>query len=169
LPRVAIRAAEGRRGLWPWHEEGSELTQLDGLRVLVVDDDADARDMVTTVLTQSNAEIKTAASADEAIGILTDCDDWQPEVLISDVEMPGADGYALIGRVRALEAERGVGRLPAVALTAYARVEDRTRALAAGFQRYISKPLEPAELLAVLASLTGRVREINASGAGRTE
>src|SRR6185436_17292241 len=109
---------------------------------------------------QSNAEIKTAASVDEALGILSECDDWQPEVLISDVEMPGADGYALIRRVRALEAERGGGgRLPAVALTAYARVEDRTRALAAGFQRYVSKPLEPAELLAVLASLTGRVRE----------
>ena len=167
LPRVAISAGEGRRGLRSWQDEASEATQLDGLRVLVVDDDDDARDLVTTVLTQSNAEIKTAASVDEALGILTECDDWQPEVLISDVEMPGADGYALIRRVRALEAERGGGRLPAVALTAYARVEDRTRALAAGFQRYISKPLEPAELLAVLGSLTGRIRESNTYGSGR--
>ena len=119
-----------------------------------MDDDADARDLVSTVLIQNKAEIKTAASVDEALELLEECEEWQPEVLISDVEMPGTDGYALIRRVRALEAERGLGRLPAVALTAYARVEDRTRALAAGFQRYISKPLEPAELLAVLASLT---------------
>ncbi len=124
-----------------------------------MDNDADARDLVTTVLTQSNAEIKSAGSVDEALEILAGCEEW-PEVLISDVEMPEADGYALIRRIRSLEAERGVARrLPAVALTAYARVEDRTRGLAAGFQRYISKPLlEPAELLAVVASLTGRVR-----------
>ena len=171
LPRVAIGAAKGKPGMRSWQEgEESEPTRLDGLRVLVVDDDADARDLVTTVLTQSNAEIKTAASVDEALGILAGCEEWQPEVLISDVEMPGADGYALIHRVRALEAEQGGGRLPAVALTAYARVEDRTRALAAGFQRYISKPLEPAELLAVVASLTGRVREgSESSSAQNTE
>src|SRR4030095_4817612 len=99
LPRVAIRAAEGRAGFRSWKEkEETDPTQLAGLRVLVVDDDPDARDLVTTVLTQSNAEIKTAASVDEALGILTECDEWQPEVLISDVEMPDEDGYALIRR-----------------------------------------------------------------------
>src|SRR5581483_5566464 len=101
---------------------------LDGLRVLAVDDDPDARDLVRTILEQCGAEVKTAASAREALAFFTEDEEWQPEVLISDIEMPEADGYSLIRDVRALEARRG-GRIPAVALTAYTRVEDRLRAL----------------------------------------
>jgi PAS domain S-box-containing protein len=130
--------------------------QLAGLRVLVVDDDADARDLVAAILNQSDADIRTAGSTREALEILAKSDEWPPDVLVSDIEMPGADGYALIRQVRATDSERG-GRLPAVALTAYTRVEDRMRALAAGFQTHLSKPVEPADLLTVIAGLTGRL------------
>ena len=78
-----------------------------------------------------------------------------PDVLVSDIGMPGEDGYSLIRRVRRLEAERG-GATPAVAVTAYARAEDRVNAIRAGFQHHLSKPIEPAELIAIVASLAGR-------------
>ncbi len=78
------------------------------------------------------------------------------DILLSDIGMPEEDGYALIGKVRALEDKQGGGRIPAIALTAYARVEDRVRALNAGFQVHVPKPIEPVELVAVVASLAGR-------------
>jgi CheY-like chemotaxis protein/anti-sigma regulatory factor (Ser/Thr protein kinase) len=130
--------------------------QLVGLRVLVVDDEPGARDLVSAILTECEAEVKTACSAAEALSILNDGSDWLPDVLISDIEMKEFDGYELMRRVRTLPPERG-GRVPAVALTAYARVEDRMKALAAGFQMHVPKPVEPAELLTVLASVTGRL------------
>ena len=135
--------------------------QLGGLRALVVDDDPDAREVVATILKQCEAEVKTAASASEALDILTD---WQPHVLISDIEMPETNGYGLIQKVRALEPEAG-GRVPAVALTAYTRIEDRLRALAAGFQMHVPKPVDPAELVTIVASLGGRLGQ---RGVGRT-
>jgi CheY-like chemotaxis protein len=129
---------------------------LSGLRVLAVDDEADARELLTAMLSKCDAQVRTTASATEALEVLAA---WQPDVLISDIEMPDIDGYSLIRQVRELEAERG-GPIPAVALTAHARVEDRLRALRAGFQIHVSKPIEPTELAIVLASLTGRTRQV---------
>ena len=130
-----------------------EVTQrLDGVQVLIVDDEADTRDLLATILKQYGAEASSAGSAQEAIAHLNQ----QPsDVMISDIGMPDEDGYELIRQVRSLPAERG-GNTPAIALTAYARVEDRLRAFQAGYQMYIAKPVEPAELVAVIASLLER-------------
>ncbi|HLL15426.1 MAG TPA: ATP-binding protein [Pyrinomonadaceae bacterium] len=125
---------------------------LKGLRVLVVDDEMDTRRLLRTMLEQCGSEVMTAGSAAEAIAAFTES---KPDVLISDIGMPEEDGYELIGKLRASEAKAG-GRIPAIALTAYARMEDRVRALNAGFQVHVPKPIEPIELLAVVASLTGR-------------
>jgi len=125
---------------------------LKGLRVLVVEDETDTRELVTFALTAAGAEVKTASRAREALDTL---EGWTPDVLVSDIGMPGVDGYAFIGEVRRREADTGV-RLPAVALTAYAGVEDRRRAVAAGFQTHLAKPLDPAEMVTVVASLAGR-------------
>jgi PAS domain S-box-containing protein len=130
-------------------------SELDGLRVLLVEDDADSREMLTVVLTQCRAEVRAVSNAADALSQL---ESWRPDVLISDIEMPGEDGYTLIRKVRALPPERG-GKIPAAALTAYARAEDRMRALLAGFQLHVPKPVEPAELAAVVASLAGRTVE----------
>jgi CheY-like chemotaxis protein len=126
---------------------------LDGIRVLAVDDDPDTRELLSTILMKAGADVRMAASAAEAVEILQD---WLPDVLISDIEMPGEDGYQLIHQIRALEPERG-GRIPAAALIAYTRVEDRMRVLSAGFQLHVPKPIEPAELATVIASLAGRL------------
>lgn len=126
--------------------------QLDRLRVMVVDDEADTRDLLRAILESCGSEVVTAASAAEALEML---ERWKPDVLISDIGMPGEDGYSLIGKVRALEAQHG-GLVPAIALTAYARVEDRVRALTAGFHVHVPKPIEPVELIAVVASLAKR-------------
>jgi CheY-like chemotaxis protein len=130
--------------------------QLEELRILAVDDDPDARDLLTTILTECGADVKTAASVQAALQILQE-PTWQPDVLISDIEMPEADGYSLIRAIRAQE-QNGT-MLPAIALTAYARAEDRLRALSAGFQMHVPKPVEPAELLTVVASLAGRLAQ----------
>ncbi|MCA1616283.1 MAG: GAF domain-containing protein [Acidobacteria bacterium] len=129
--------------------------ELDGLRVLIVEDDADSRDLLVAVLRQCRAEVLAVPGVAEALDAF---DAWHPQVLISDIEMPGEDGYALIRQVRARPPEGG-GRIPAAALTAYARAEDRMRALLAGFQIHVPKPVEPAELAAVVASLAGRAAE----------
>jgi CheY-like chemotaxis protein len=126
---------------------------LQGLRVLVVDDEQDARDLIVAVLEPCGVEVRTAASAGEALELL---EATRPDVIVSDVGMPGEDGYSLMQKVRALPAARG-GRTPAVALTAYARIEDRTRALLAGFTMHMPKPIDPAELLVVLANVSGRL------------
>jgi CheY-like chemotaxis protein len=124
--------------------------QLEGLRVLVVDDEPDARELLATVLGQCHAEILTVSSAAEA---LSQIKEFSPHILVSDVGMPETDGYELIRQIREWEKLENRQRIPAVALTAYARVEDRLRALAAGFQMHVPKPVEPAELAAVIASL----------------
>ncbi len=130
-------------------------SELGGLRVLLVEDEPDSREMLAVVLTQCRADVRTVSNAADALSQL---ESWRPDVLISDIEMPGEDGYTLIRKVRSLPPERG-GRIPAAALTAYARAEDRMRALLAGFQLHIPKPVEPAELAAVVASLAGRAME----------
>jgi PAS domain S-box-containing protein len=126
---------------------------LKGLRVLVVDDDPDTRALLVTTLEQSGAEsVAAVASATEALGVLTRL---APDVLLSDIGMPNVDGYELIRQVRALPATEG-GRTPAAALTAYATPDDRQRALDAGYNVHISKPVEPNELAAAVARLAGR-------------
>ncbi len=132
--------------------------RLDGLRILIVDDDADIRALLIYTLEVCGAEVMAAASADEAISVLT-ASSTPMDILISDIGMPDEDGYALLRRVRALEPENG-GRIPAIALTAYARTQDRRAALLAGFQSHVAKPVEPAELIAVIANLAGRIRGI---------
>ena len=127
---------------------------LSGIKVLVVDDEPDARMLVQRLLEDRGATVVTAGSAED--GVARARDD-RPNILISDVGMPGEDGYSLLKRVRALGAGHG-GDVPAVALTAYARAEDRVRSVLAGFQMHIAKPVEPAELIATVASLAGRTR-----------
>ena len=126
--------------------------RLDRLRVLVVDDELDARELVRHVLAVRGAQVETASSAAEAFAFL---ESFRPEVLISDIGMPREDGYAMMRRIRALPADSG-GGVPSIALTAFARSEDRLRAILAGFQTHLPKPVEPAELLAVVAQLALR-------------
>jgi CheY-like chemotaxis protein len=123
--------------------------RLSGTRVLVVEDDDDSREALRIILEQWGAIVDTATSAGDALERLKA---FRPHVLLSDLAMPGEDGYSLIRRVRALEAHEG-GRTPAAALTAFARPDDRERALAAGYQRHVSKPLDPGDLFAVVAAL----------------
>jgi signal transduction histidine kinase len=125
---------------------------LEGLRVLVVDDEPDARDLLMTVLRECRADVTAVATAAEALEAISRL---RPDVMVSDIEMPAEDGYSLIRKVRALESEQG-GQTPAIALTAHARVEDRLRALSAGYKAHVAKPVEPAEIVAVIASLAGR-------------
>jgi PAS domain S-box-containing protein len=136
-------------------DEGEPLVdpcKLEGVRVLLVEDEQDTRDLVKTILEQCGAEVVAVGSAAEALSAL---ERIKPSVLVSDIGMPGESGYELIRQVRALEPGRG-GRVPAVALTAYAGPKDRRRALLAGFQTHLAKPVEPDELLAVVASLGWR-------------
>ena len=128
--------------------------RLDGLRILVVDDSADGRTLTSLVLTQAGASVKAAASVREALQML---EAERPDALVSDIGLPDGDGYGLIRQIRQYEAEHG-GFLPAVALTGYARAEDRARILAAGFQAHVPKPVEPVELAAALATITHRLR-----------
>ncbi|GMU05245.1 hybrid sensor histidine kinase/response regulator [Corallococcus caeni] len=130
--------------------------ELGGVKVLVVDDEEDARELLRTLLEDCGAHVATAGSAAEGLQVLQV---EHPDVLVSDIGMPGTDGYGFIKQVRALPDEKG-GRTPAVAITAYARSEDRTRVLRAGFQSHVPKPVEPGELLAVLASLAGRYQPL---------
>ena len=139
------KAADGRLG-------PENPVSLAGLHVLFVDDDADARCLIHMILTKGGAEVRTAVSATEALAA---CDEWRPEVLISDIGMPGEDGYTLMRKLRARESERGE-HIPAIALTAYGRGEDRLRALSVGYEYHIPNPVDPAELLTIVASLTNR-------------
>jgi CheY-like chemotaxis protein len=129
--------------------EVSREPSLRGIKVLVVDDDEDARDVLRAALNSYGAEVTTAAGAPQALDALAS---EKVDVLVSDINMPGMDGYEFIRRVRAMEPEQG-GQIPAVALTAYARAEDRLRALQSGYQTHVPKPVEPAELEVVVATL----------------
>ncbi len=125
--------------------------RLDDVRVVLVDDEDDSRAMLREVLERRGAEVRDASNAHDAYELVTD---WRPAVLVSDIGMPGEDGYELVRRIRAQE-RGGETLVPAVALTAYARSEDRMRALLAGYQMHVAKPIDPAELVLVIAGLVG--------------
>ncbi|HET8646718.1 MAG TPA: response regulator, partial [Vicinamibacteria bacterium] len=127
---------------------------LRGVRVLVVEDDRDSRDLVETILIGFGAEVQAVDAADTGLELVRS---WRPEVVVSDVEMPEQSGYDFIRRVRALPPREG-GLTPAVALTAYARTEDRVKTLSAGFQVHLAKPVHPEELGVAVAALTARTR-----------
>ena len=129
--------------------------ELSGLTVVVVDDQADARALVKRVLEECGAEVFAAASVVEAVALV---EAHKPDVLVTDIGMPEADGFELLRQVRALGPDRG-GKVPAIALTAFARSEDRTRALRAGFLVHVAKPVDPSELVATVASVASRVSE----------
>jgi PAS domain S-box-containing protein len=129
------------------------VPSLKGLRILAVDDEEDARELIAAVLTRAGADVLTAASTREG---LAELDRQHPDLVLSDLEMPVEDGYAFIRKVRALPREKG-GDVPAAALTAYAGVDDRKRVLAAGYQVHIAKPVEPTDLVLVMAALAGRL------------
>ena len=127
------------------------LAECTGIRVLVVDDDADARELISTILAQCGAAVTLAASTQQALSAL----DRAPfDVLVSDIAMPEDDGYDLIRKVRARDAGRD-GQIPALALTAYVGTEDRADALAAGYQQHAAKPIQPADLVAAVVALAG--------------
>lgn len=130
---------------------------LEGLRIVIVDDDPDARELLATLLTQRTAEVFAGESAAEAFELLRR---ERPDVLVSDIAMPEEDGYMLIRRVRALSEEEG-GRIPALAVTAYAGRADRTRALEAGFDGHFAKPID-------IDSLVERLLEIRSARISRT-
>jgi signal transduction histidine kinase len=154
LPLAMADDAEGaERAAAPRPAGGSTPPDLTGVRVLVVEDDLDARDLLERTLAGAGAEVATAASVPAALAAL---DLRVPDVLVSDIGMPEQDGYDLIRAIRARDPAAG-GNVPAVALTALARPDDRRRVLAAGFQIYVAKPPEITELLAVVASLAGRL------------
>jgi PAS domain S-box-containing protein len=166
LPVRAVATPLGEDGAGTFTVKSSG--ELAGVRALVVDDEDDARELIETVLTQYGAEVVAANSAAEAYMLITAAPpEWRPDVMVTDIGMPGEDGYSLIRRVREWERARGA-YTPAVALTAYGRVEDRMRALNAGFQMHVAKPVEPAELAVVIMSLvrrpnSGERREIDSS------
>jgi CheY-like chemotaxis protein len=134
------RAVDGPR------PQRADQVTLDGLRVLVVDDDPDSNEVVRTVLGSCGADVRTAGSAHEALEIL---DRWLPDVVVSDLAMPDADGYALLARMRAGERSH---RVPAIALTAYSAPADREQALSAGFSAHVAKPVRTAELLGAVVA-----------------
>jgi signal transduction histidine kinase/ActR/RegA family two-component response regulator len=148
LPLAAVRTAPAAR------MTELELTRLDGVSVLVVDDEEDSRELLVTVLQQAGATARAVPSAADAFAAITED---RPHVLVSDIGMPGGDdGYALLRKVRALSPELG-GSVPAAALTAHAGNDARDEALRAGFQTHVPKPVDPAELCAVVANLAGKV------------
>lgn len=125
---------------------------LKGLRILVVDDEVDSRELITAILSRCGSEVKCSESAAAAID---DVKKWKPDLLVSDIGMPQEDGYSLIEKLRKLKSKKA-REIPAVALTAYATVEDRTRALSSGFQLHVPKPIDPEVLVRALASAAGR-------------
>ena len=146
-----IESIRSRKPLVPFD---SSASSLQGLKILAVDDETDSREMLTEVLQVCGASVIAVGSAHEALEALKRL---KPDILLSDIGMPDEDGYSLIRQIRALDATQG-GQTIAIALTAYARTEDRIRALETGFQMHIAKPIEPAELVAVVKSFLGRKR-----------
>ncbi len=150
VPAVERASRAHAAPLPPEQKDGAP--RLEGLRLVVVDDEPDALDLVSEVLRAQGAEVHAASSAREAIAMVTGT---RPDVVVSDIGMPETDGFTLIRQIRALSPNRG-GGTPALALTAYARPEDADRAVAAGFQVHMAKPVEPSELVMVVAKLGGR-------------
>jgi CheY-like chemotaxis protein len=133
-------------------ESTAEGPRLDGLRVLVIDDEPDALELASAILSSAGAAVRISLSVPDALVVLPQ---WRPDVLVSDIEMPEEDGYSLIRKVRALPAQQG-GQTPAVALTAYGRMEDRMRTLSAGYNMHVPKPVDPGELRTIVASVASR-------------
>ena len=155
LPLVAALVEPTDERVHPTARQAQPAYQgpsLRGLRVLVVDDDPDALDLIATILRRAEAEARLCSSPPEALAMLRS---WKPHVLVSDIEMPGEDGYSLIRKVRELSGSEG-GQTPAVALTAYGRPEDRVRSLSAGYSMHVAKPVDPVELGVIVANLAGR-------------
>jgi CheY-like chemotaxis protein/two-component sensor histidine kinase len=148
LPQTARKTAPAP--VPPPAEEGP--SQLSGVNVLVVDDEADARELIKRILNDAGAQVHTAGTAAQALQLLLS---ERPQLMISDIGMPDIDGFELLALVRALGAGKG-GDLPAIALTAFARSEDRTRALREGFAAHVAKPVEPAQLIATVSAITAR-------------
>jgi CheY-like chemotaxis protein len=138
--------------------EASELHGLAGCSILVVEDNDDARKLLETILERAGAKVRVAENVTIALRLLGES---RPDLIISDIEMPGEDGYAFIRKVR--QEESAYGRVPAIALTAYTRSVDRVRALAAGFQMHMGKPVEPAELVAAAKSLVSATSAVRRS------
>lgn len=158
---LPIGVADVPAGSAPRHPSAGEsigdIVRLDGLRVVVADDDADAIVLAEAILKSAGAEVRTCLSAADALESVRR---WRPDVLVSDIEMPAEDGYSLIRNVRALAPEEG-GDTPAIALTAYSRSQDRLRSLAAGFTMHVPKPVDPGELTAIVAGVAqGMAAEI---------
>jgi PAS domain S-box-containing protein len=157
---LATQIVEGEASeLWADRPEVDQTPtragKLSGVRVLVVDDEHDTREILSVMLTRYGAEIRTAGSAAEAMEVFGQ---WRPDVLVSDIGMPVEDGYVLIKKIRALPPENGAD-VPAIALTAYASAQDKRNALAAGFQRHLAKPVEPVALAKNVALILGRSDE----------
>jgi signal transduction histidine kinase/ActR/RegA family two-component response regulator len=149
LPLQAPKPAEAYPERRPGGAPVKQAARLDGIRVLVVDDEPEARELFASILETAGAKVVTAKSASDALAILGGN---VQDVLVSDIEMPDQDGYELVGKALALAHDRGA-RLNTIAVTAYARTEDRLRALDHGYQWHLSKPVEPSELVSVVASL----------------
>ena len=152
LPVFAPERGSGARGASasPFGHGQRGVNVLKGLRVLVVEDDPDARELVMTILEEAGAVVQSAPSAASGFAAIGT---FHPQLIVSDIGMPETDGYGLIAQIR--EHERVIGRraLPAIAATAYARADDRQKSLLAGYQLHIAKPIEPRELVAAIASL----------------
>jgi PAS domain S-box-containing protein len=153
LPTGELRAETLASAASVFKETDTEPANLEGLRLLVVDDENDALDLIAMELTQHGAQVKGVNSATDALALLGQC---KFDVLISDIGMPDIDGHDLIRRVRKSESAQ-VRAIPAVALTAYARVQDRMRAILAGYNTHVPKPVEASELVTIVASLAGRL------------
>jgi CheY-like chemotaxis protein len=125
-----------------------------GIRVLVVEDDPETREILAAILDRSGFSHRLSASAREALQLL---DEWLPDVIVSDIGMPDIDGYEFVRALRSRPHEKG-GRIPALALSAFARNEDRKLALASGYQSHVPKPVEPADLVAAITTLTGNAQ-----------
>jgi CheY-like chemotaxis protein len=151
--KLPLMVAEMREQTIAHHDSPRlDSAVLAGARIIVVDDDPTAVELITEVLVRAGGEAISCGTADEALQAFARS---RPDVILSDIEMPGQDGYSLIRRLRALGPEQG-GKTPAVALTAFGRPEDRIRSLRAGFNIHVSKPVDPAELVAIVASMLGR-------------
>ena len=153
---VRLPVIEGQPGLAAGQRPQGAVARrasLHGLHVLIVEDDPDTASLLAEVVASSGAEARTAGSVREALDVLGR---WRVDLLLSDIGMPGEDGYSLIRKVRQRESAQGAKAVPAIAITAYARAEDRQTALAAGFDMHVAKPLDPEELLATVAEVAGR-------------
>jgi CheY-like chemotaxis protein len=156
LPVAVLRSGANEERVHPQDvftasRSSSAPIDLSGIRVLLADDDQDTRETMAEVISNSGAEVLGAASAFEALQAFGS---FRPNVLISDIGMPEENGYELIRKVRMLGED---GAVPAIALTAFARLEDRTRAMLAGFQIHLTKPVDATELLVTIANVTGRI------------